>query len=192
MNKRAAAIRCGYSEKSADHTANALMKHYGVRREIIRLKRDQLFRVNVTADQVLQGLWSQYQRLLAMLAADWADLYDEDGSFLPVTEWPELWRTAMLSGIEVEKMFERSKVGGQSSWDEAGTVTKIKRESRIAIEKQITDTLAQIGKHTSVDAWMQTKPGDTNIMVVTADTARKVSSARARLAKVVDVTGEGR
>lgn len=181
-----AATRAGMD---GGHSANHLMRNPAVRAVIAQRMADRAYRLGIKADDVLSGLWEQYQRLLAMLSADWQDIKNDDGSLKPISEWPELWRTAMVNGIEVEAMFERSDDGVQGeerkSWDTAGKVTKIRSESRLGIEKQIEITLRSIGMLTSVDAFVKNKPGDVNVMVVTAETARRVTSARARLAKVV-------
>ena len=173
-----AAVRAGFKPAAGTW----LMQREDVRAVIESRMAERAFRVQVTSDMVLTELWAQVARLLAMLDTDLRDINTDDGKLKPIIEWPEIWRTAMVNGIEVEELFERSKDGGDSSWDKSGEVRKIKRESRLAIERQIKETLELIGRHTSIKAFETPRAGDTNVVFVTAETARRVTSARARLA----------
>lgn len=64
-------------------------------------------------------------RLSEMFDADIGDIFNEDGKFKPIHEWPRVWRQ-MLSGTEVKELFERSKDGGNSSWDQVGELVRMK------------------------------------------------------------------
>jgi len=65
-------------------------------------------------------------RLTDLLNLDVADLLRDDGKYKPVKQWPRLWRQLFVVP-EVREIFERSKDGGASSWDQVGTVTKLSR-----------------------------------------------------------------
>jgi len=92
-------------------------------------------------------------RFTSELDADVAQLFDEQGQVKPVSHWPQVFRTGLVAGLEVESedIYERSKDGGQASWDKTGakkTTVKIKLADRTKIAE-----LA--GKLKSVDAFVK-------------------------------------
>ncbi len=125
-------------------------------------KAERGVRVGFTADSVLIELVEQLQRLLAMLDVDTADILLPGGAVKPVSEWPEIWRKAMLEGFDIEELSVRSQDGEtkdkQGGWDQVGTVKKIKFAGRLKIEREIRETLAEIGRHVNVKAFPV--PGD--------------------------------
>lgn len=124
-----------------------------------QMRLDRSRKLGITADMVLQGLWEQFQRLTSMLEMDIAELYTADGAMRPVTDWPERWRMGMIEGIETKELFAYSKDGTQDgeskAWDKIGEVHKIKRAGSLAIEKEIRECLALIGKHVNVQAFQE-------------------------------------
>lgn len=75
-NATAAAIRAGYSPKSADAEAGRLMKIERVKAEIDRLKAEKSARTGVTKERIMEEL--------AKLAfVDHQDVIDESGSIRP-------------------------------------------------------------------------------------------------------------
>ena len=123
--------------------------------------------------------------LTEAIRADMRDIRNNDGSFKPQSEWPEIWGRMMEAGdCEIETLSERSHDGSTKykagGWDVAGTVTKVKLKfsSRVKMIE-----LAM--KHKAVNAMVEQKAGDTNILVITADKARQVASARKRLEKML-------
>lgn len=122
-----------------------------------QMRLDRSRKLGITADMVLQGLWEQFQRLTAMLDMDIADLYLQDGSMKPVLDWPENWRMGAVEGIETKELFAYSKDGAQAgeskAWDKIGEVNKIKRASRLGIEREIRECLGMIGRHVNVKAF---------------------------------------
>lgn len=100
----------------------------------------------------------------------------------PREEWTEAMERL---ACEVEDISERShdgvQAGDSKAWDKIGTRVRIRLSDKIK-------ALELLGKHKAVDAFVKQQAGDTNILVVTADTARKVVGARKRLEKVIDVT----
>lgn len=135
LNATQAAIRCGYSAKTAYSQGQRLLKDVEVAAEIDRLKIERMGRIEVDADYVLR-------RLYEMAEADRADLYDESGALLPVREWPEVWRKGMVTGIEVNELWE----GRGDDREIIGQVKKIRTETPLAI-------LQTIGKHIKVNAF---------------------------------------
>lgn len=139
----------------------------------------------LTAYAVQQGLMTAeeiHEDLTDILRGDIADLYDENDQLKPKREWP---RWARLGGVEImdEPNMVHSADEGGSSWDQVGRKIKIRAGSRTK-EREL------LMKHKGVNAMVEQKSGDTNILIVNADTARKVVSAKKRLEKVIDVKPE--
>lgn len=134
-----------------------------------------------------------HEYLTDAIRADWCDIENDDGTFRPISEWPLIWRQMKEAGdIEVEYEATRSHDGqdaqGLGGWDRDGLVRKVKIKfaSRVKL-------LELAMRHKGVNAMVEQKSGDTNILVVTAETARKVIGARKRLerlqsSEVIDVT----
>ena len=131
-----------------------------------------------------------HEYLSDALRADMRDIRNDDGSFKPQSEWPEIWGRMMEAGdVEVEYASERSHDGATKDkaggWDVKGQVQKVKLKfaSRVKLME-----LAM--KHKGVDAMVQQKQGDVNVVVVTAERAREVSAAKKRLERVIPVKAE--
>lgn len=137
LNATQAAIRAGYSKKTADVQGPRLLGNVRVA-EAIRLGQQQRAeRTKINADWVLE-------RLCVEAEADLADLYADNGSLKPVSEWPMIWRKGLVAGIETQQEFET--VDGEKK--PAGTVHKIKISDRIR-------RLELIGKHVAVGAFAE-------------------------------------
>jgi phage terminase small subunit len=130
LNATQAAIRAGYSAKTAYSQGERLLKNAEVAAAVSAAQAERSQRTRINADWVLS-------RLGAEVEADLADLYREDGSVKPVHEWPLIWRQGLVAGVEVERLAEG-----------IGTVTKIKISDRI---KRID----LIGKHIDVQAFKE-------------------------------------
>jgi phage terminase small subunit len=122
LNGKQAAIRAGYSPKTADVIAcQNLIK---LRTEIEQAKAERVARAKVNADEILVFLSSA-------MRADIAEIQNDDGTFKPLSQWPLIWRQ-MAEGHDVDRedLKERSHDGVQAdkdrSWDTIGTVTKMK------------------------------------------------------------------
>lgn len=135
LNATQAAIRAGYSEKTANEQGARLLANVSVKAEIETAKQDRSERVNVNADYVLR-------RLFEMAEADKADLYDDAGNLLPVKDWPEVWRKGMVTGIEVNELFD----GRGDQREQIGFVKKVHHVNTLSI-------LQTLGKHISVNAF---------------------------------------
>ncbi len=130
LNATQAAIRAGYSAKTAYSQGERLLKNAEVAAAVSAAQAERSQRTRIDADWVLS-------RLGAEVEADLADLYREDGSVKPVREWPLIWRQGLVAGVEVERIAEG-----------IGTVTKIKISDRF---KRID----LIGKHIDVQAFKE-------------------------------------
>ena len=131
LNATQAAIRAGYSAKTAEQQGFQLLKKTSVAAAIFEAKADRSERTKVDADWVLS-------RLADEADADIADLYNEDGSLKPVHEWPLIWRKGLVAGLDVEEI----KAEGQT----IGIVRKVKLSDRIK-------RVELIGKHVEVQAF---------------------------------------
>lgn len=150
LNATQAAIRAGYSAKTAYSQGERLLSHVEVSAAILEAKRGRSDRTKVNADWLLD-------RLAEESVADIADLYTADGRVKPVHEWPVIWRQGLVAGIDVETIGEG-----------AGHVTKIKISDRIK-------RLELIGKHIDVQAFKDRVEHD-----VSADLAGMLGKARER------------
>jgi len=138
LNATQAAIRAGYSEKGARVQGTRLLAIAAIREAVDVALATREEEIKVDATWVLK-------RLVAMAEADRADLYDENGALLPVHDWPEVWRKGMVTGIEVEELFD----GSGDNRVHIGRVKKIRTETPLAV-------LQTIGKHVRVNAFQET------------------------------------
>src|SRR5207244_4812976 len=102
--------------------------------EIAEEQRKKRF---VTAEN-LHERWSE------MFNADIKDICESTGKLKPIALWPKVWRQ-MLSGLDVKELYERSKDGGDKSWDVIGQIIKVKTVS-------VKDLGELLGKHKAWDA----------------------------------------
>ncbi|TPK59048.1 MULTISPECIES: terminase small subunit [unclassified Mesorhizobium] len=131
LNATQAAIRAGYSEKTAYSQGQRLLKNVEVQTAMSSAQADRATRTKVDADWVLS-------RLADEADADIADLYTADGSLRPVHEWPVIWRKGLVAGIDVEEIKADGAV--------IGLVRKVKLSDRIK-------RIELIGKHVGVQAF---------------------------------------
>lgn len=132
LNATQAAIRAGYSEKTAPTIACENLIKPNVQQRIAELKAKRNERVEIDADYVLR-------RLAEIDQMDVIDILTESGDLKPVAQWPKVWRTT-LSGLDVSVM------GGEE--DTAGLLKKIKWPDKVK-------NLELLGKHISVMAFKE-------------------------------------
>ena len=82
LNASAAAIRAGYSARSARSSSDRCMKNAEVQLQIQELQKAQAARTGITADMVLEKLWS-------IVEFDLRTLVGADGSIGHPTDWPD-------------------------------------------------------------------------------------------------------
>lgn len=131
LNATQAAIRAGYSEKTAKQQGARLLTNADVAALIAELKAERSAQTGVDAAWVLK-------RLALEAEADLADLYTEGGNLKPVREWPLIWRTGLIAGVETVR---------EGGGDEAVSfVDKIKISDRLK-------RIELIGKHVDIQAF---------------------------------------
>lgn len=113
LNATQAAIRAGYSEKTANREGSRLLSNADIAKAIAERKERQLATADLTAARVLEEL-----RRLAF--ADPRRLFDENGRLKPITDW-SAEDAACLASFEITSQ----KVKGSED-DEWETVKKIR------------------------------------------------------------------
>lgn len=136
LNATQAAIRAGYSAKTAHVQGPRLLENVEVQAYIDALKSQRSERTQIDADWVLQ-------RLALEADADLADLYDDEtGDLLPVHKWPKIWRQGLVAGVEIEALFD----GVGKDRVQIGQTKKLRLSERVR-------RLELIGKHIKVNAF---------------------------------------
>jgi phage terminase small subunit len=136
LNATQAAIRAGYSKKTAHVQACNLLKNPKVQAAVQAGRSKQTARTEINADWLLK-------RLAEEADADIADIYAENGGLKPVHSWPLIWRKGLVAGLESKQEFDY--VDGEKIPD--GVVQKVKMADRVR-------RLELIGKHIAVGAFV--------------------------------------
>lgn len=132
LNGAQAAIRCGYSARTANREASRLLSNADIKQAVDSARNERSEKTKINAQWVLD-------RLANEATADIADLYSkDDGSLLPVHEWPLIFRQGLVQGIDVEEIRDEGVV--------IGRVRKVKLDNRVK-------RLELIGKHIGVNAF---------------------------------------
>jgi phage terminase small subunit len=137
LNATQAAIRAGYSKRSADKIGSQNLAKPDIAAAIETAKIARSQRTAVDSDWVLA-------RLHAEVEADLADLFDEENRLKPVKDWPLIWRQGLVAGVEVDELFE----GRGEEREQIGYVKKLKLSDRVK-------RLELIGKHIGVQAFQE-------------------------------------
>lgn len=138
LNATQAAIRAGYSEKTAYRTGADLLKKPQIQELVTQHREERSRRVQMDADRVLQ-------RLVEIDQMDVADILDDDGRVLPIKQWPGVWRRYATS-IDVVETSE----GGNEDDRATSLLKKIRWPDKVK-------NLELIGKHVNVQAWKEQK-----------------------------------
>lgn len=136
LNATQAAIRAGYSEKTARATGCENLTKPDIAERIIQLKDARNEEVGVDAAYVLR-------RLVEIDQMDVLDIMKDDMSLKPVSDWPASWRR-YLSGVDVAEMFE----GRGDDREMVGILKKIKWPDKVK-------NLELLGKHVTVQAFKE-------------------------------------
>lgn len=131
LNGTQAAIRAGYSPKTADRMAYELLKKPEIQAFVLQSKAERVEEVKVDANYVLK-------RLIEIDEMDVADILDDGGDFLPIRKWPKVWRTT-LSGLDIAII---------NSGDTEAIIKKIKWPDKVK-------NLELLGKHIGVGAFTE-------------------------------------
>lgn len=130
LNATQAAIRAGYSDKTARSQANRMLTNVDIEKRIQELMSSRSEQLKVDAKYVLR-------RLVEIDQMDVADILLSNGEIKPIKDWPKVWRIT-LSGIDVTEM----------AGDAAGLLKKIKWPDKVK-------NLELLGKHISVQAFKE-------------------------------------
>ena len=149
LNATQAAIRAGYSEKTARSAGQRLLTHVDIEKALQKQLADRSKRTQIDADWVLLRLGEEVE-------ADLADIYDDEGALRPIREWPPIWRKGLVAGVDVEEILVDGK--------KIGVVRKIKISDRIK-------RIELIGKHVHVQAFRDQvqQSGNVNLTVTQED-----------------------
>lgn len=127
LNATQAAIRAGYSEKTANEIGAENLAKPSIAKAIQDALKERSERVQIDADYVLK-------RLVEIDQMDVLDIMDDDGNVKPLRDWPKIWRQ-YISNIETISMD-----------DGEGWLKKIKWPDKVK-------NLKLLGKHISVGAF---------------------------------------
>ena len=133
LNATQAAIRAGYSAKTANRTASENLSKPDIQSRIAELKSQRNDLVGINATYVLN-------RLVEIDQMDVLDILTSTGELKPVSQWPKVWRTT-LSGLDVVEM--------SAEGNTAALLKKIKWPDKVK-------NLELIGKHIDVNAFKET------------------------------------
>lgn len=135
LNATQAAIRAGYSEKTAQVQSSRLLSNAMVQGRITGLKSERNEEVGIDAAYVLR-------RLVEIDQMDVLDILKDDGGIKAISEWPKVWRTT-LSGFDVNMSV--------TNFDETtieNILKKIKWPDKVK-------NLELLGKHVGVQAFKE-------------------------------------
>ncbi len=131
LNATQAAIRAGYSEKTAKEVGYENLTKPHVLELVAELKAQRVEQTGIDAAYVLR-------RLTEIDQMDVLDILLANGELKPIKDWPKVWRTT-LSGMDVVEM---------ASADSASLLKKIKWPDKVK-------NLELLGKHVNVQAFRE-------------------------------------
>jgi len=151
LNATQAAIRAGYSKKTASSQGERLLRNVEISKRIEELKTEQQDRLQVKADDVIKEM-----ARIALL--DVADVIDDDGCLMSIKDIPIDSRKAIAS-IEVTEEYEGTgknrKLNGYINkvrfWDKNKALDNLGKHFGIyeVHEKQKAQGLAELLKELS-------------------------------------------
>ena len=145
LNATQAAIRSGYSEKTARQIGEQNLSKLDIQKAIQEALQERKERIQIDADYVLK-------RLVEIDQMDVLDIMDDQMKIRPVNEWPKVWRQYVVNLENLELS------------DGEGCFKKIKWPDKVK-------NLELLGKHVSVGAFKDkiehTGPngGDINVTI---------------------------
>ena len=127
LNATQAAIRAGYSEKTAQQMGSENLLKPVIAKAIQEAQNKRTEQTQIDAAYVLK-------RLVEIDQMDVLDIMDDNGNVKPIKDWPKTWRQ-YISNIETISLE-----------DEAGWLKKIKWPDKVK-------NLELLGRHVSVGAF---------------------------------------
>ncbi|MFO0467560.1 MAG: terminase small subunit [bacterium] len=167
LNATQAAIRSGYSARTAGEQAARLLANVRIQSFIAQLRAEQAQRLNIEADVVLR-------ELLYLARSDIADLFDDAGQLRPLSEMPEHARRAVAS-IEVEELLggsgpDRGQIGWVKKvrlWNKPQALELLGKHLKLWIERH---------EHTGTDG--APLPAATAILALTDADLERIAAGR--------------
>lgn len=138
LNATQAAMRAGYSARTAAQVGHENLRKPEVAGAIAAAQSDRAKRTQIDAAWVLT-------RLASEATADLADLYDEHGDLKPVSEWPMVWRTGLVTAVETARERNGQDAENRPRFVEVRKVKAIDRSRIVEL----------IGKHVGVGAFRE-------------------------------------
>ncbi|HGH3391156.1 TPA: terminase small subunit [Citrobacter freundii] len=135
LNATQAAIRAGYSIKTANRIAAQLLSKLDIQNRIAELKAKRNEVVGIDADYVLR-------RLVEIDQMDVLDILNDDGSLKAISLWPKSWRTT-LTGLDISTTIQ--------NFDEETAETTLKK---VKWPDKVKN-LELLGKHIKVQAFKE-------------------------------------
>jgi len=136
INGTQAAIRAGYSKKSAEQQAVRLLRNARVCSRVAELMAER------NKDNEIDAAWV-LKHNSEMVKADIIDIVDKDGGYKPIEEWPQIWRQ-MLSGMDVQQLY----AGAGDDKVRIGEIVKPRFIDRLR-------ALELLGKHNDIAAYAE-------------------------------------
>lgn len=133
LNATQAAIRAGYSVKTANRIAAQNLSKLDIQNRIAELKTKRNEDVGIDADYVLR-------RLVEIDQMDVLDILNDDGSLKAISQWPKSWRTT-LTGLDISTTIQ--------NFDEEKAETILKK---IKWPDKVKN-LELLGRHVSIQAF---------------------------------------
>ena len=162
LNATQAAIRAGYSKKTADQQASRLLTNVKVKAELAKRIAVRGDKLQVDAEYVLR-------RMVEIDQMDVLDIMNDRMELKPVSEWPKVWRQ-YLSGFDLAEMFE----GRGDEREMVGVLKKIKWPDK-------TKNLELLGRHLGMFKDRVEHTGKDGAPIQVAYTASDYANARKSL-----------
>lgn len=161
LNATQAAIRAGYSEKTANRIATENLSKPVIQAAISKAQNKRLEKNEVNADYVLK-------RLIEIDEMDVVDILDDGGHLKPITQWPKTWRRT-ISGLDVQELM-MGKV--------ETVLRKIKWPDKVK-------NLELLGKHIDIQAFKEKREieGELTVNNLIAEISESNGESRAVLPK---------
>lgn len=152
LNATQAAIRAGYSPKTAGVQAEALLKKPDIGKYVDELKKARAVKVQVNSEDVLR-------ELVKLANSDVREVFNEDGSLKPMSEWPDVIARC-VSSVEVEELFEMQPKDGGRGMEKVqiGWTKKVKFWDK-------TKALDMLGRHLKLFSGDDTNKGPAVIVI---------------------------
>lgn len=164
LNATQAAIRAGYSKRTARQQASRLLSKAAIQEAISRRTEKRAERLELKADDVLR-------ELMLLAFGDIGGAFDAEGRMLPLAQMPESVRRTLAS-IEVDEL------GGGEEGVGLGRLRKVKTWDKLR-------ALEMLGRHLQLFIDKTEVSGE----VTVADAADVRSTILARIAALRDARG---